>query len=239
MQAGILARDMQKVDQYVIYQTIGRDAGWLAAATALAKRKEEDAPHLIYTPEFSFDRTKFLNDVENCIKKYGWVSVVCGEGIKYANGTPVSASVTKDKFDNTEFGAMGGASVGINLHQMINKEFGYRGEFQITESLIMSDFVRALQLDLDEAYNCGKEAVKLATRGETGHMISLVRISDDPYAIDYGKVPLNDVATSAKPMPLDYFNKEGNFVSPAFIEYMKPLTGDLPEFVALGKILVI
>jgi 6-phosphofructokinase len=236
MQAGVLARDMQKVDQYVIYQTIGRDAGWLAAATALAKRREEDAPHLIYTPEFSFDRTKFLNDIENCIKKYGWVSVVCGEGIKYADGTPVSASVTKDNFNNTEFGAMGGASVGVNLHQMINKEFGYRGEFQITESLIMSDFVRALQLDLNEAYNCGKEAVKLAVSSETGHMVSLVRISDDPYVVDYGKVPLKDVAINTKPMPLDYFNREGNFVSPAFIKYMKPLTGELPEFVELEKI---
>jgi len=82
MQAGILARDMQKVDKFVIYQTIGRDAGWLAAATALARKEEDDAPHLIYTPEFAFDREKFLGDVEKCIKAYGWVSVVCGEGLK-------------------------------------------------------------------------------------------------------------------------------------------------------------
>ena len=152
MQAGMLARDMQKVDQYVIYQTIGRDAGWLAAATAMARKNEDDAPHLIYAPEFVFDQGKFLADVEKCIKKYGWVSVVCGEGLKYADGTPVSASTTKDKFNNTEFGAMGGASVGLNLHKMISGEFGYRGEFQITESLIMSDYVRAVKRDLDEAY---------------------------------------------------------------------------------------
>ncbi|MBE0679699.1 MAG: diphosphate--fructose-6-phosphate 1-phosphotransferase, partial [Bacteroidales bacterium] len=92
MQSGMLARDMKKVDQFVIYQTIGRDAGWLAAATAVARRDEDDAPHLIYTPEHHFVKEKFLADVDNCIRRYGWVSVVCGEGIKYADGTPVSAS---------------------------------------------------------------------------------------------------------------------------------------------------
>jgi ATP-dependent phosphofructokinase / diphosphate-dependent phosphofructokinase len=236
MQAGILARDMQKVDKYVIYQTIGRDAGWLAAATALAGKNAEDAPHLIYAPEFKFDREKFLGDVEKCIKTNGWVSIVCGEGLKYADGTPVSASSTTDKFSNTEYGAMGGASVGLNLHRMINREFGYRGEFQITESLILSDFVRAVQTDMDEAYNCGVEAVKLAEKGETGFMVSIIRVSDDPYKAKYGKVVLNDVAISAKPMPREYFNPEGNHVSPDFIKYMKPLTGILPEFVKLEKI---
>jgi 6-phosphofructokinase 1 len=235
MQAGVLARDMQKVDQYVVYQTIGRDAGWLAAATAMAKKKEDDAPHLIYTPEHIFNPEDFLRDVEECIKKYGWVSVVCGEGIKYANGTPVSASTTKDKFSNTEFGAMGGASVGINLHRMINQEFGFRGEFQITESLIMSDFVRASQIDIDEAYRCGTEAVKLAESGESGKMVSIIRVSDNPYKIRFGNVPLKDVAVSARPMPKEFFNIKGNFVSPAFLEYMKPLTGELPQFVELEK----
>ncbi len=236
MQAGVLARDMQKVDKFVIYQTIGRDAGWLAAAAAVARKKEDDAPHLIYAPEFDFNREKFLKDVEKCIKDYGWVSIVCGEGIKYEDGTPVSASTTKDKFSNIEFGAMGGASVATNLHRIIADEFGYRGEFQITESLIMSDFVRASAIDLEEAYQCGVEAVKLAAAGESGVMVSIKRIANHPYKVEYGKVPLREVAVSAKPMPLEYFNAEGNHVSPLFLEYMKPLIGDLPEFVRLEKI---
>jgi 6-phosphofructokinase 1 len=239
MQAGVLARDMQKVDKFVIYQTIGRDAGWLAAATAVARENEDDAPHLIYAPEFNFDRDKFLSDVEKCIKSYGWVSVVCGEGIKFSDGTPVSASVTKDKFNNVEFGAMGGASVGISLHRMIADKFGYRGEFQITESLIMSDFARASEIDLREAYQCGAEAVKLAEKGESGNMVCIERISNNPYSIRFSKVPLRDVAVAAKPMPFEFFNEEGNHVSQAFIDYMKPLAGELPEFVRLGKIMVI
>ena len=190
MQGGILARDMQKVDRFVIYQTIGRDAGWLAAATAMAKRKEEDAPHLIYAPEFHFNREKFLNDVDNCIKANGWVSIVCGEGLKYSDGTPVSSATAKDKFNNIEFGAMGGASVGLSLHRMITNEFGYRGEFQITESLIMSDFVRSSVIDLEEAYQCGVEAVNLAERGESGVMVSIKRISNNPYTIEFGTASL-------------------------------------------------
>ena len=236
MQAGVLARDMQKVDQFVIYQTIGRDAGWLASATALAKKDEDDAPHLIYAPEFHFNREKFLSDVDKCKKAYGWVSIVCGEGLKYADGSPVSASTTKDKFNNTEFGAMGGASVATSLHRMIVDEFGFRGEFQITESLIMCDYVRSSEIDLEEAYQCGVEAVKLAAGEETGVMVSIVRTSNTPYSVKYGKVPLREVAVSAKPMPAEYFNAEGNHVSSKFFDYMKPLAGDLPDFVRLEKI---
>jgi ATP-dependent phosphofructokinase / diphosphate-dependent phosphofructokinase len=236
MQGGILARDMQKVDKFVIYQTIGRDAGWLAAATAMARKNEEDAPHLIYAPEFHFSRDKFLKDVDKCIKDNGWVSIVCGEGLKFADGTPVSASTTKDKFNNTEFGAMGGASVATSLHRMITDEFGYRGEFQITESLIMCDFVRASSVDLEEAYQCGVEAVKLASMDQSGVMVSIKRLSNTPYEVKYGVVPLREVAVSAKPMPVEYFNPEGNHVSPLFIDYMKPLAGEIPEFVRLEKI---
>lgn len=238
-QAGMLARDMKQVDQFVIYQTIGRDAGWLAAATAMAKHDEDDAPHLIYAPEHPFVKDEFLAAADQCIRRYGWVSVVAGEGIKYADGTPVSASVVKDKFSNTEFGAMGGASVAITLHRMLSSEFGLRGEFQVPESLIMSDFVRAVPVDLEEAYRCGIEAVHLAEQGESGYMVTIERKSDNPYEVVYGKVPLGNVAIAAKPMPQEYFNAAGNFVSDAFIRYMKPLTGEIPDFVRLKKIMVL
>jgi 6-phosphofructokinase 1 len=99
----------------------------------------------------------------------------------------------------------------------------------------MSDMVRATQLDLDEAFQCGLEAVKLAEAGETGYMVSMIRISDDPYVIEFGKALLNDVAVKAKPMPLDYFNEEGNFVTDNFLSYAKPLIGELPDFVELEK----
>ena len=234
-QSGWLFRDMQRVDQFVVYQTIGRDAGWLAAATALAKNKEEEAPHLIYMPERVFDADQFLVDAQECIKNYGWVSIVCGEGLKYADGSPVSASITKDNFHNTEFGAMGGSSVGLNLHKMMSRVTGLRGEFQITESLIMCSMDRALKQDLMEAFECGRQAVDLATRGESGNMVTIDRVSNSPYAVKYSKAPLADVAVRAKPMPDSYINAAGNHVTSECLDYLRPLLGEVPEYVTLEK----
>jgi 6-phosphofructokinase 1 len=99
----------------------------------------------------------------------------------------------------------------------------------------MCDFVRASKVDLQEAYQCGVEAVRLAAGEESGVMVSIKRISNNPYEVGYGKVPLREVAVSAKPMPAEYFNAEGNHVSSLFFDYMKPLAGDLPEFTRLEK----
>ncbi len=233
MQAGVLARDMQKVDQFAIYQCIGREAGWLVGATAVGKSSAADAPHIMCLPERAFDKDKFLADVKKCYDAYGFVSIVCGEGITHADGTPVSASQTKDKFSNVEFGAMGGTSAAMALHRMISDEFGFRGEFQITESLPMCAADRAVQLDIDEAFMCGQQAVELAKEGKTGLMVTLCRKPGKDYQCNTGTIPLQEVAIKAKPMPDEYINDEGNFVSDAFLDYIRPLIGKMPEYVKL------
>ena len=230
-QAGMLARDMRRVDQYVIFQTVGRSAGWLPAAAAMAKTAEDDAPHIILLPERAFDRDRFLADVKRCHDRYGWCSVVCGEGVCYADGRPISASQVTDKFANVEFGAMGGTSAAMVLHRMIHAEFGWRGEFQVCESLQMAAADRVVPGDVEEAYACGRRAVELAVEGRSGVMVSIVRESTDPYRWSLGTAPLADVALGAKPMPDEYINAEGNFVTPACIEYLKPLVGAMPEYV--------
>ena len=236
MQAGVLARDMQKVDQFVIYQCIGREAGWLVGATAAGKKTPEDAPHIMCLPERSFNKDKFVADAKKCYDEFGFISVVCGEGITYADGTPVSASQTEDRFGNIEFGAMGGTSAAMSLHRMICDEFGFRGEFQITESLPMCAADRAVQQDIDEAYLCGQKAVELAAKGVTGVMITLVREPGSDYVCTTGTIPLTDVAVKAKPMPDSYINAEGNFVTEAFFHYLQPLIGEMPNFVALKSL---
>ena len=234
MQAGILARDMQKVDQFVIFQAIGRDSGWLTAAGAAGKRSEADAPHILGVPERNFEKDKFLKKVKECYDEYGWVSVVCGEGITFADGSPVSASQATDKFDNVEFGAMGGVSVAMALHRMISDEFGFRGEFQITESLPMSAADRTVELDIDEAYTCGQAAVGLAKQEKTGLMVTLARQPGSEYKCGTGTIPLADVAAKAKPMPDEFINEEGNFITGAFLEYLNPLIGELPNYARLS-----
>jgi 6-phosphofructokinase len=233
MQAGILARDMQKVDQFVIYQSIGRNSGWLAAASAAGKKTEADPPHILCLPERPFEKQKFLRDVGRCYERFGWVSIVCGEGITDADGRPVSASQAKDKFDNVEFGAMGGTSAAVNLHRMISDEFGFRGEFQITESLPMCAADRAAELDIDEAYMCGQAAVALAQQGKGGVMVTLERLHGGQYKCTTGTAPLEQVATRTRPMPDEYINDEGDFVTEAFMDYVRPLVGELPRYTSL------
>ncbi len=232
-QAGRLADDMQRVDRFAVFQTVGREAGWLAAAAALAKRRDSEAPHLIYFPERPLNRTQTIQDVNAGIDKYGWCYLVVGEGALWDDGTPVSAAVEKDKFSNVEFGAMGGASAALSLHALIRAETGYRGEFQITESLPMCAIDRASQLDQEEAYRCGKRAVELAVDGTSGVMVSMRRISNDPYQIEFATEKLENVAIKAKPMPDNFINTAGNYPTQKFFEYAAPLVGEFPEYVTL------
>lgn len=234
-QAGLLARDMQRVDQFVIFQTVGRSAGWLPAAAACAKRSPAEAPHIILLPERPFRQDEFLQAVAKTQEKYGFVSIVTGEGVTNPDGSPLSASQTKDKFGNVEFGAMGGTSAAMLLHQMISQEFGWRGEFQVTESLQMCAADRAVKLDIDEAYGCGKQAVKLAEKGESGVMVTIQRASkpDEPYKSEFGTIPLSEVANTERPMPDKYITKDGMFVTKSFLQYASPLVGELPDYANL------
>ncbi len=236
LQGGRLARDMQRVDPFVIFQTVGRSAGWLPAAAALGKKKPEDPPHIILLPERPFEKDQFLAAAEKAQKRFGFVSIVCGEGVTNADGTPLSASQTTDKFGNVEFGAAGGTSAAMMLHRMLSSEFGWRGEFQVTESLQMCAADRGVKLDYDEAYGCGKEAVRLATTGVSGKMVTIERLSKkgEPYQAGFGTIDLSEVAIHARPMPDKYISKDGLFVSKAFHDYAAPLIGELPEYASLN-----
>lgn len=235
LQGGLLARDMQRVDQFTIFQTVGRSAGWLPAAAACARRKSGDPPHVILLPERPFHRGEFLDAVQAAHAKWGYVSIVCGEGITNPDGTPVSASQTKDKFQNVEFGAMGGTSAAMILHRMISDEFGWRGEFQVCESLQMCAADRGVTLDVREAYGCGRQAVKLALKNEGGVMVTIERTSrpGEPYRSGFGTAPLGEVANHERPMPDRFIARSGMDVTKAFLDYISPLVGELPEYAAL------
>jgi len=233
-QSGRLARDMQRVDKYTIFQTIGRDAGWLAAAAALARVSPDDPPHLIYLPERPIDRDQIVTEVRTTIDRVGWCSIVVGEGVQWTDGTPVSASANQDEFNNIEYGAMGGVSAAMVLHRIIGDATGMRGEFQIAESLIMAASDRVVQLDRTEAFACGESAVSRAADGESGVMITIDReqLDEDEatgtYAVTYGTAPLSEVAVRAKPMP-DEFMAQSD-VTDHYLDYARPLVGKLPEY---------
>lgn len=236
LQAGVLARDMQKVDQFVVFQTIGRSAGWLPAASTCARFADGAPPHVVLFPERAFEREKFLNAVAKAHEAHGFVSIVCGEGITNPDGSPVSVSQTKDKFGNVEFGAMGGTSSAMVLHRIIADHFGWRGEFQVTESLPMCAADRGVKLDFDEAFACGQQAVRLAVSGQGGVMVTMKRANPagQKYEIEFGEISLSEVANHERPMPDEYISSDGFDVTPAFLDYIKPLIGEMPRYVQLA-----
>jgi hypothetical protein len=97
---------------------------------------------------------------------------------------------------------------------------------------------RAVDQDLQEAFECGRKAADLAARGESGFMVTIERLSDSPYRIQYGKIPLSEVAIKAKPMPDAFINAAGNHVTPLCLDYLRPLLGEVPEYVKLEKTFV-
>lgn len=235
LHANRLARDMRRVDRFLVQQTIGRDAGWLAAATALARTRPEDGPHLIYLPERPVSRQRVLQEVETCVADYGWASVVVGEGTTWDDGTPVSAASQTDRFQNLEFGAMGGASAALNLHRLISEHTGFRGEFQIPESMPMSASDRCGPHDRQEARACGVEAFRLAMRDQTGIMVTIERDLGAPdYEVSYGTAALSEVAVRAKPMPPEMIGT--SFVTDAFLRYAAPLVGPLEDLEDLSDL---
>ena len=233
-QGGRLTQDMQKDDQFVIYQTIGRSAGWLAAAPYGFKEKESDPPHIILMPERPFNEDKFVSYFKECYDKYGFVSIITGEGVTDEDGNAVSATKVQDDFGNREFGAMGGVSVGMEIHKIIAKHFpDMRGEFQVTESLPMCADDRTVDVDVKEAFELGAKAVELAANGETGYMTVIERLEGPEYKTRIGKVSLSEVGGKQKPIPDKYIAANGMDMTPAFNEYIRPLLGRKPAYAEL------
>src|SRR5205823_5768479 len=138
-----------------------------------------------------------------------------------------------DKFSNVEFGAMGGTSAAMMLHRMLSNAFGWRGEFQVTESLQMCAADRAVKLDVDEAYGAGKEAARLAGAGVNGVMVAIQRNKGARYSSRFGTIPLKKVAINARPMDDRYIDDKNLFVTKAFVKYAAPLVGELPAYASL------
>ena len=224
------------VDQFVVFQTVGRSAGWLPAAAALAKRCRRRRPAHHPAAGAALRPRPLPGRRKRCYDRYGWCSIVCGEGVCYADGRPISASQVTDKFANVEFGAMGGTSAAMMLHRMIHAAFGWRGEFQVCESLQMCAADRVEPDRRGRGLRLRPPRRGTGRRRHSGVMVSIVRQSSDPYRWSLGTAPLAEVAMRAKPMPDEYINAEGNFVTPACLEYLRPLVGPLPEYVRLGDL---
>ena len=224
------------VDNVKIIETMGRNTGWITASTALAKDSEDSAPHLIYLPERVFDEEKFLADVESVYSRLGYALITVCEGLKDKDGKYLTASdraIYADAFGHKQLGGVADYLCSIIADNLkIKARFDKPGTIQRMSSLCAS------KTDAEEAYMVGQAAVENAIEGASGYMVSLVRESNDPYKCTTGLVALEKVANAEKPVPDEFINEAGNFVTDAYIEYAKPLIGELPEYVRLEKIAV-
>ena len=209
-------------ENITILEIMGRNAGWLTGATALAKTEECEGPDLIYLPEITFDMDKFLNKVKDLVKKQKNVVVVVSEGIKLADGRYVcELSGGGDYVD--AFGHKQLQGTASYLAGFLGAKIGCKTRGVEFSTLQRCASHMASRTDIDEAFMVGGAAVKAADEGDTGMMVVIDRKSDDPYISAAGIYDVHRIANNEKVVPRDWVNKEGNYVTEDFINYVKPL----------------
>ena len=221
MEAGRDTEALYTADTCTILEVMGRNAGWIAAATGLARRTAEDAPHLIYLPEKPFTFEQFITDVKDTLSEFKRVFIVAGEGLKGPDGKYITADTGafgKDNFGHTQLGG-----VAEMLKAVIEKEAGIKARFNKLGTNQRSAMHFASLTDVNEAYMCGQAAVNAAMAGENGKMITLVRESEKPYKCSTGLADLSDVANGEKKVPAEFINKQGNHITEAMKDYVRPL----------------
>ncbi len=242
MEAGRDTEALYTADTVNVIEAMGRNAGWIAAGTALAKRDEEDAPHIILLPEAPFDAQGFKDKVDNLLSTIGRAVIVVSEGTKNGDGTYIAeqkGDFAKDSFGHTQ---LGGAANYIK--ELVEREVKVKARFAIPSTIQRNGIHFASLTDSKEAYLAGKRAVELAVQGVSGKMVTLERVSDDPYLCRTGEAKLADVANGEKFLPREWISDDGFFVTEEFIKYalpliqgeVRPLIEDgLPKFIRFKK----
>lgn len=225
-----------------VMEVMGRHAGWIAAAGALAADEKHDIPLVILFPEIEFNEAKFLAAVDSKVKQYGYCCVVVSEGVKNSQGQFLAEAGGKDAFGHAQLG--GAAPVIANL---VKQNLNYKYHWAVADYLQRAARHIASQTDVEQAYAVGKAAVEFALAGKNAVMPTIVRKSDSPYLWEIGSVELKDVANVEKMMPRDFISDDGFGITPACRAYLQPLIegenyppykNGVPDYVLLKKQLV-
>ena len=234
MDAGRDTEGIYTADPIKIIETMGRDTGWVAATTSLAKEREEDAPHLIFFPEIPFRLEKFLKDVQRIYDALGYAVIVVSEGLRGDDGRPITES--RRSIDADGFGHRQPGGIGQYLADVVAENLKIKARYDKPGTIQRSSMVCASTTDLGEAYLVGKMAVRYAIEGKSGFMVTLKRLNAAPYESETGLAELKKVANRVRELPREFINTDENFVTPSFLKYFTPLAGGpLPRYVRLGK----
>jgi 6-phosphofructokinase 1 len=237
---------MGQGDLVQIIEVMGRNAGWIAAGAALAKRRDHphDPPHLIYLPEVAFTTEKFVADVQRVLKREKYCLIIVGEGLVDPDGNYISAEDKTDAFGHAQ---LGGAAE--YLQSLVEQNLP--GVKARTVKLGMTQRAAAhagSKADADEAFLAGQASVRAAVlEAETDKMVTLVRGDTDHYRCETGLAPLADIANGVKKLPREWINEDGVSMSHQFVRYAQPLIqgetmvpheNGLPVYARLDKLRV-
>ncbi len=217
-----------------IVEIMGRNAGWLTGAAALAKGEDCPGPDLIYLPELAFDLEKFSTKIKKLMEKKMSVVVAVSEGIKLEDGRYVCELGTGVDFVDA-FGHKQLTGAASYLANFVAGEVGCK-----TRAIELSTLQRAAshlasRVDILEAYQVGGAAVKAADEGDSGKMVVIERFSDDPYQSGTEVKDVHKIANGEKLVPRNWVNQEGTYVTEEFITYVKPLIqGDVSPVMVDG-----
>ncbi len=213
------------VKSVTIVEIMGRDAGWLTAAAALARNSYNAAPHLIYLPEVAFSKEAFLDDVEKLLAVQNNVIVAVSEGIRDEEGNYISATeAAADTFGHSQLSGTGKA-----LEYMVKDHLGVKVRSIELNVLQRCASHTASLTDLNESFQLGQKAVEGAEQGQTMCMLTMHRTSQNPYCINIHFSSVDDIANQAKSIPREWINEAGNDVMPELLEYMRPLIQGEPD----------
>ena len=214
-----LVYDQQNV---TLLEIMGRNAGWLTGAAALAKCEDCEGPDMIFLPEIPFDVENFMKKVEELHKRKKSVVVAISEGVKMADGRYVCELT--DTIDYVDaFGHRQLTGTARYLAEKISREVGCKTRAIEFNSLQRCASHIVSRVDITEAFQVGGAAVKAAFEGETGKMIILKRVSDDPYICVTDIYDVHKVANVEKKVPREWINEAGDYVTEEFVSYIKPL----------------
>ncbi|MBR4523658.1 MAG: 6-phosphofructokinase [Kiritimatiellae bacterium] len=215
---------------------MGRDAGFLTAASALARVREDDGPHLIYLPEVPFSEEKFVKDVKAAVKKFGRCVCAVSEGIRGKDGVPIGAKLGSGETDSHGNVQMSGTgALGDQLAKVLKEKAAIKRVRADTFGYLQRSFPGvASKVDQAEAMAAGRAAVKAALAGELAKgTIAIVREAGKKYRVAFAPVPIQNAAKYTRSVPKEYIAKNGHDVTAAFIEYARPIVGELPKCAVL------
>ena len=219
MEAALDVASMARTSTKVfILEVMGRHAGWIAAAAGLAGKDPGSAPHIILFPEIPFDRTRFLERVNECVRRYEYCVVAVSEGARYPDGRFLAEAGGHDAFGHAQLGG-----VASTVANMVKSELGLKYHYAVADYLQRSARHIASKSDVEQAYAVGAKAVELALDGHTAIMTTIVRASDNPYRWEIGHVPLDQVANREKMMPRNFIAEDGFGITQGCRRYLEPL----------------